>query len=105
MKLNHGWRACSHGNAFSRLGSCGGVAFELVPDLDDHFPRDGHDGDVPLAFAGKEFPAPFPQRTFPTHAKHGVGSLDEEVAQVAPPALADAHADVFAVAALPLAGA
>ena len=49
-----------HGNAFFRLGSGGGVAFELMPDLDDHFPRDGYDGDVALAFAGKEFPAPFP---------------------------------------------
>ena len=37
--------------AFFGLGGGGGVPHELVPDLDDHFPRDGDDGDVALAFA------------------------------------------------------
>ena len=41
------------------LGGGGGMAHELVPDLHDHFPSHGDDGDVALAFAGEEFPAPF----------------------------------------------
>jgi hypothetical protein len=80
------------------------MTHELVPDLHDHFPRYGGDGDVALACAGEEFPAPFAKGALAPGPQHGVGSLDEEVAQVAAPAFPDCKTDVLAVTALPLAG-
>jgi hypothetical protein len=71
--------------------------------LNQQLAGDGGHGDVALAFAGKQLPAPFAQVAVPAHPQHGVSSLDEEAAHVAPAALPDAQLDVFAAPALSLA--
>ncbi len=86
------------------FGFGGGVALEGVPDLDDEFAGDGGDGDVAVAFAGEESPAPFAEVAVAAFVHDALGPLDEELAQVAAAAFADAQADVLVFAALALAG-
>ncbi len=92
------------GEAFVGFEACGRVAHQKVPDLGNHRAGDGDDGDVALAFAGEEFPAPWPERGLAAHAQNGVGTLNEEVAHVFAAAAADAEFDQFAASALALAG-
>ena len=77
---------------------------EQVPDLNEKFAGDGCDGDIAIAFAGKKFPTPLAQRGIASAAHDGVSALDEEMADVASSASSDSQADVFAFAALALAG-
>ena len=92
------------GETFVGFETCGRVAHQKVPDLDNHFAGNGDDGDVALTFAGEEFPAPLPERGLAAHAQDGVGTLDEEVAHVFTTAAADAEFDEFAASALALTG-
>ena len=80
------------------------VSVEQVPDLNEKFAGDGCDGNIAIAFAGEKFPTPLAERGIASAAHDGVGSLDEEVADVAASASTDPQADVFAFAALALAG-
>jgi hypothetical protein len=80
------------------------VSLEQVPDLNEKFASDGCDGDIAIAFAGEKFPAPLTERRIAAAAQDGVGSLDEEVADVAASVSSDAQPDIFAFAALALAG-
>jgi hypothetical protein len=70
----------------------------------ENFAGDGCDGDIAIAFAGKKFPTPLARRGIASAAHDGVSSLDEEMADVSASASSDPQADVFAFAALALAG-
>ena len=86
------------------FGFGGGAALEGVPDLDDEFSGDSGDGDVAVAFADEKTPTPFAKRAVTAFVHDALGSLDEELAQVATAAFADAQADVLVFTALALAG-
>ena len=80
------------------------VSVEQVPNLNEKFAGDGCNGDIAIAFAGEKFPTPLTERGIASAAQYGVSALDEEVADVAAAASSDPQADVFAFAALALAG-
>jgi len=80
------------------------VSVEQVPDLHEKFARDSCDCDIAIAFAGKKFPPPLGQRVIASAAHDGLSALDEEMADVSASASSDPQADVFAFAALTLAG-
>ena len=56
-------------DAFLGFQGGGRVAREHVPDLDQELAGQGCDGDIAVAFSGKEFPAPLAQGRGAAHAK------------------------------------
>jgi hypothetical protein len=72
--------------------------------LNDQFAGHGRDGDVSIAFAGKEFPPPLAQRSVFSSPQHTLGALSQELTHIAAASISDAQFDVFPESALTLAG-
>jgi hypothetical protein len=76
--------------------------YKHMPELDQKLAGYGDNSGIAIAFAGKEFPAPFSQSGIPAHAHDRVRTLNEKVAHVATATLSDAEFDELSLPAFTL---